>query len=127
MIVGIGTDIADIERIRKVLDKHGDHFAETVLSEKELKIFNERTGKAEFLVGRWAAKEAFSKALGTGIGDSCSFPEIEILPDDRGCPVVAGLYGKAAKTIQEKGITKYHISISHERDYAVAFVILESE
>ena len=126
MIYGIGTDIADIERIRKVLEKHGDHFAETVLSAKELEIFCERSGKAEFLAGRWAGKEAFSKALGTGIGENCSFHEIEILPDEKGRPVIARLYGKALKTVQDKGIENYHISISHEREYATAYVILEN-
>ena len=126
MIYGIGTDLADVDRIRKVLEKHGDHFAETVLSAKELEIFRERTGKAEFLAGRWAGKEAFSKALGTGIGEHCSFHEIEILPDEKGRPVIMNLYGKALKTVQDKGIVNYHISISHERDYASGFVILEN-
>lgn len=127
MIYGIGTDIADIQRIRKVYEKHGTHFARTLLSEKELEILHDRIGKAEFLAGRWAAKEAFAKALGTGIGESCSFTEIEILPDEHGAPEITALYGKAGKTVQEKGITRYHVSISHERDYAVGFVVMETE
>lgn len=126
MIYGVGTDITDVERIRKVFEKRGCHFAQTVLTEKEIMILDDRAGKAEFIAGRWAVKEAFAKALGTGIGESCSFSEIEILPGQAGAPEITALYGKTAETVQNKGITTYHISISHERDYAVGFVVLET-
>lgn len=127
MIYGIGTDIADIQRIRKVYEKHREHFVRTVLTAKEIEILNDRTGKAEFIAGRWAAKEAFAKALGTGIGEYCSFTDIEILPNEQNAPEIVALYGNTAKTADGKGICKYHISISHEREYAVGFVVMETE
>lgn len=127
MIYGIGTDIAEIARVEKVYAKHGSHFIENLLTPEEIKILEARNGKGEFIAGRWAAKEAFAKALGTGIGKDCSFADIEILPDENCRPVIANLYGQAAITVKNRGISRIHVSISHEKEYAVAFVVMEAD
>ena len=124
MIYGIGTDIADCARVEKIYRKHGYHFVKNILTPKELALLDERSGKGEFIAGRWAAKEAFSKALGTGMCAECAFVEIEILPDERNCPKIS-LLAATAETAKKRGITRIHVSISHERDTAVGMVVLE--
>ncbi|MEH7123291.1 holo-ACP synthase [Bacillus sp. JJ1532] len=115
MITGIGIDIVELNRIKKIFERQVK-FAERILTPKETAKFQtlplER--KTEFLAGRFAAKEAFSKAMGTGIGGSLSFLDIEIEKDEKGKPYVS-------KPIQ-KGV---HLSISHSKEYAVAQVIIE--
>ena len=108
MIIGIGTDIADVERIRRLYEKAGDTFAEHMLTEAERKLLAERTGKAEFLAGRWAATEALSKALGCGISGEYLFSEVEILPDGKGAPKVADLRGTAKETAERLGVKRIH-------------------
>ncbi|MCM3239928.1 holo-ACP synthase [Heyndrickxia oleronia] len=116
MIQGIGLDIVEIERIHQIRTRQ-TRFPEKVLTKSELEDYQglKETRKSEFLAGRFAAKEAFSKALGTGIGKELSFHEMEILVDERGKP-----YFKKPK---ETGV---HLSITHSRDYAAAQVIIES-
>jgi holo-[acyl-carrier protein] synthase len=124
MIRGIGTDIIGVSRIRRLMDKHGSHFLEKIFTEPELLQMKSRAGKAHFLAGRWAAKEAVSKALGCGIGASCAWKDIEILNGELGGPSVS-LSGAAAKTASRIGASNAHVSISHEKNHAVAFAILE--
>lgn len=128
MILGIGTDITEIARIRAAYERNMEHFADTVLAPGEKELLAERRSvekQVEFLAGRWAAKEAFAKALGTGMGEGCSFYEVEILPDPQGAPVLSALYGKAAASASLRGVKRVHISISHEKNYAVSTVLLE--
>lgn len=117
MIKGIGLDIVEINRIEKALSRSG-RFAMRILTEKELTIFNSLTDgrKVEFLAGRFAAKEAYAKANGTGLGEGCTLQQIEILKDDIGKPV---LYfdGK---------LVAGFISITHTGTVAAAQVILLS-
>lgn len=130
MILGIGTDIVETARIRAAWERSPEHFEDTVLAPGEKFLLAERKTaekKAEFLAGRWAAKEAFAKALGTGMGTGCSFFEVEILPDKKGAPHVAALHGKALKSASCGGVKRVHISISHEKNYAVSTVLLEGE
>lgn len=114
MIKGIGCDLVKIERIKKA---SLNNFIERILSEKEKKalscISNDKR-KYEFLAGRFAAKEAFSKALGTGIGE-IGFKDIEVLNDENGKPYINFLNFKT------------HLSITHTEEYALAFVVIESE
>lgn len=124
MIKGLGNDIVQISRVREIYEKRGYHFIKNILTPKEIELLNDKTGKAEFIAGRWAAKEAFSKALGTGMCEQCAFVEIELLPDSKGAPHVT-LHAETAVTAAAKGIVNIHVSISHEKDYAVATVILE--
>ena len=125
MIHGIGTDIVEINRIRKILVKHKESFLIRVFTENELKEGEKRKNSAAYFAGRWAAKEAFSKALGTGIGEKCSWTEIEISNKKHGNPV-CHISGNAKKTAEKMGILKTHISISHEQEYACSTIILES-
>lgn len=124
MIVGLGTDIAEIERIEQVLARSGSAFAARILTPQELEQFNGRKQQGRFLAKRFAAKEAASKALGTGIGSGVSFQDFIISNDDLGKPVLS-LQGKAAELATAAGVTALHLSISDERHYAVATVILE--
>ncbi|MCM3671962.1 holo-ACP synthase [Mesobacillus maritimus] len=115
MITGIGLDIVEISRIA-VLFKKQPRFPERILTEEERKEFCSLSDrrKIEFLAGRFAAKEAFAKAFGTGIGKDLSFQDIEIKKNERGKPFFI-------KPISE-GI---HLSITHSRDFAAAQVIIE--
>jgi len=117
MILGIGTDLVSVDRIRKIYNKFSDKFAHKILSTQEEIIYRQFEGdeeKVRYLAKRFAAKEAFAKALGVGIGD-VSFKDISILNDTKGKPYVQ--FAKAAKFNIE-------LSISDEHDYAVAFVVL---
>lgn len=125
MIFGIGTDIADCNRVGSIYAKHGHHFVKNILTPAELERMAQLKDPKEYIAGRWAAKEAFSKALGTGMCAECAFVEIEVLSDERGKPFV-NLYAATAETAKRLGITRIHVSISHERELATAFVVLEA-
>tara|TARA_B100000161_G_scaffold241855_1_gene194684 strand:- start:1263 stop:1640 length:378 start_codon:yes stop_codon:yes gene_type:complete len=124
MIFGIGTDIVDVERIRKLgsLEK----FADKILSLNELEVFKSQIDekKVTFLAKQFAAKEAVSKALGTGIGKDIRFNQIEILRNSDGKPYL-NHDGIITTILNDLGITKTHVSLSDEKKYALAFVILE--
>jgi holo-[acyl-carrier protein] synthase len=111
----LGCDIADIPRVKRSYEKHGEAFLNKILTKTEQDIYYKRGKPASFLAGRFAAKEAVSKALGTGIG-KVGFTDIEILPDDNGCPIL---------TVKGYKFSKCEISISHSRDYAIAVCVLE--
>jgi holo-[acyl-carrier protein] synthase len=116
MIKGIGIDIIEIERIRKSMEN--ERFIERILTQREKESFlhiSNQTRKLEFLAGRFAAKEAFSKAVGTGIG-KLSFQDIEVLNDEMGAPYI---------NVSSKKDMIIFVSISHSREYAVAQVVLE--
>lgn len=120
MILGIGTDIIEIKRIEEAISKN-KRFIEKVFSEKEIDMFKSRNMKSEVIAGNFSAKEAISKALGTGIRNF-SLNEIEILRDELGKPIV-----KLSKNIEEIIAKNYKISvsISHNKTTAISFVILE--
>ena len=124
MIFGIGTDIVEVERIMNMnsLDK----FAKKILSFEELKGCNSliEEKKISFLAKQFAAKEAVSKALGTGIGESVKFNEIEILRNEYGKPYINST-GMLTNIFDDLGIIKTHVSLSDENKYTLAFVILE--
>ncbi len=122
MIIGIGTDIVQVARIRGVLERQGRAFAERVLCDRELAIFDRKKQQASYLAKRFAAKEAASKALGTGIGE-VSWREIEVSNDDSGAPVLH-LSGRAAERMEFLDAHRALISLSDERDHVVAFVVL---
>ncbi|CAH2714507.1 MULTISPECIES: holo-ACP synthase [Neobacillus] len=114
MIKGIGIDIIELSRVQEIINRQRK-FVDRVLTSNEKGKFEELSEhrKVEFLAGRFAAKEAFSKAAGTGIGKELSFLDIEIGTDDSGKPFFA------------KPDVPAHLSISHSRDYAVAQVVIE--
>lgn len=116
MITGIGIDIVELTRIESILNRQ-PKFVNRILTNLEKNTYNRLTNrrKVEFLAGRFAAKEAFSKANGTGIGKSLSFTDIEITSDDKGKPYV-----------QKPFKDSVHLSISHSENFVVAQVIIES-
>ena len=124
MIFGIGTDIVEVKRIRNLdsLEK----FADKILSLNELEVFKSQTDEKQvtFLAKQFAAKEAVSKALGTGIGKDIRFNQIEILRNSDGKPYL-NHDGIITTIFNDLGITKTHVSLSDEKKYALAFVILE--
>ena len=124
MIFGIGTDVVDINRI-KSMDSLST-FANKILSENEIKVFSDlKEGKqATYLSKQFAGKEAISKAIGTGISGDIKFKEIEILRDERGRPIFNPVEN-LKDILANLGITKTHVSLSDEKDYAIAFAILE--
>ncbi len=124
MIFGIGTDIVEVSRIAASINAFGDGFAERVLAESELEGYQNSQIKARFLAKRFAAKEAFSKALGTGLRAPATFQNIAISHDDLGKPILV-LAPDLLAFMQEKNIQHTHISISDEKNLATAFVILE--
>lgn len=124
MIYGVGTDIVKIARIQEMESLSA--FAEKILSSKEMKIassFNEKR-LIKFLAKQFAGKEAVSKAFGTGIRKPILFKDIEILRDENGKPLLNPL-GEVKKTMINLGISKSHVSLADENDYAIAFAILE--
>jgi holo-[acyl-carrier protein] synthase len=126
VIYGIGTDLVSVQRIEDVLFRHGDRFLHRILSEAEVAEYAESAQPARFLAKRFAVKEAFSKAWGTGIGDSVGWHDIRVTHDARGKPLLMPSPVLAAQFIGEK-ITATHVSLSDEADHAIAFVVLESE
>ncbi|WP_026341969.1 holo-ACP synthase [Paenibacillus fonticola] len=129
MIYGIGHDVVEIERIRKIVAGHsGSRLMKRVLTSAERELPACFTRPAEFLAGRFAAKEAISKAFGCGIGKVLGFADMSILPDAQGKPFVV-LESEAWKRLGlEEGPRGYavHLSITHERQLASAFVVIES-
>ena len=124
MIFGIGTDIVEVARIEASIQQFGDDFAKRILAESELVSYLESHIKARFLSKRFAAKEAFSKALGTGLRAPATFQNIAVSHDDLGKPLLV-LAPELQALLQSKNITQMHISISDEKNLAAAFVVLE--
>ena len=123
MIFGIGTDIVRIQRMADSLERHGDKFAERILSADELKAYHESDNGARYLAKRFAAKEATSKAMGTGFRDGLSLKEISVANDETGKPVLF-FSGHAEEFMKKNNISESHISLADEQEYAVAFVTL---
>ena len=125
MIYGIGTDIVSIERIQNILNKNRAGFINRVLTDHEKALFTNKADSAAFCAKRFAAKEAFSKALGTGIGRVVSFQDLTVRSNEHGKPYFMPSE-KLRLYLQEKGIKHGHLSISDESQNALAFVVLEA-
>lgn len=126
MVVGMGTDIVEVDRVAAGLERFGRRYAARILSPAELDLLAPCGGlpPAARLAGRFAAKEAAVKALGTGFSAGIGLHDVEILADARGGPRLC-LSGQAGERRRQLGARSLHVSISHERHYAVAVVILE--
>ncbi len=125
MIFGIGTDIVEVSRIEDSLARFGSAFAERILNEREWLSYSQSNTQSRFLAKRFAAKEAFSKALGTGIRAPATFQNIGIAHDDLGKPVL-DIAPELQALLDSKGIRYMHLSISDEKALAAAFVVLET-
>ena len=123
MIAGVGTDIVAIARVGKLYERHGERALEKLLAPVERADFEKARDPARFLAKRFAAKEAFSKALGTGIRAPATLNAIAVTHDELGKPVI-NCCGELEKLLKNRRLSA-QLSISDEADYAVAFVILE--
>jgi holo-[acyl-carrier protein] synthase len=122
-ILGVGVDIVAISRVRGLHDRHPERFAARLLSEPELQEWARLQDKVVFLAKRFAAKEAVAKALGTGFSQGIGFRDITITHDPLGRPGVR-LSGKAAQRFGAQGAIEVHLSLSDERDHAVASAMI---
>ena len=117
-MLSVGVDLIEVRRIEEALARHGERFLERVFTPGEQAHCE---GRVDALAARWAAKEAVAKALGTGVGD-VRWREIEVVCDVRGKPYIQ-LHGAARELAEQLGVREMAISLSHTREYAVAFVV----
>jgi holo-[acyl-carrier protein] synthase len=125
MIYGLGTDIVEIARMQKVLSRYGERFAQRILCPPELARFRAHRRPVAYLAKRFAAKEAFSKALGTGIRAPANWHGVWVVNLRSGQPTLEFAPALAALLVQ-RGVGRCHLSLSDERAFASATVILES-
>ena len=130
MIIGTGTDLANIDRINKVLIRHGDRFRDRVFTKLEQAKASRRKDEAGTLAKRWAAKEACSKALGTGLSMGISWKDMAVTNIDTGQPVMT-LTGWAKKRLEELTpvghFTTLHVSLTDDHPWAHAIVIIDAQ
>ena len=128
MIYGIGTDICDIRRIRASLEKHGERFAQKVLSDNEMQTYRVRSARwpergVRYVATRFSAKEAFSKAIGMGMRMPMTWRSCEVAKLPSGQPTIV-LHGELKAWFEAKGLSA-HVSVSDESDYATSYVVVE--
>lgn len=119
-LISIGTDIIECVRIAQMIEKHGEVFLQRVFTRREIEYCSSRKAATQHYAGRWAAKEAVLKVLGTGWARGIQWTDLEIQNEVSGAPVMK-LAGKAAEIAKERGIKEIMVSISHCRAYATAF------
>jgi len=122
-MLSVGVDAVEISRIEASLARFGERFLARVYTPRELARYRRRVRE---LAARFAAKEAVSKALGTGMRYGVAWRQIEVLPDDRGKPLVY-LHSRAAERAAELGLTTFAVSLTHTDDLAIAFVVATGE
>ena len=123
MIYGIGTDIVQIARMRTALDRHGEAFAARILVQAEWGEWQASRNRAQFLAKRFAAKEAFGKALGIGLSPPATLHALAVQHDEQGKPCFA--YDDALAAHMESKALRAFLSLTDEKDYAVAFTVIE--
>jgi len=123
MIVGLGMDVTELDRIAKVYARHGERFLDKILTQAERESMPAKA--VPFLAARFAAKEAAAKALGTGFRDGIWYKDIEVIADALGKPRVL-FHGYARERAMTLGVTHTHVSLTHGRDVAAAVVVLEA-
>ncbi len=119
-LISIGTDIIECVRIAQMIEKHGEVFLQRVFTQKEILYCSSRKAATQHYAGRWAAKEAVLKVLGTGWAKGIQWTDIEVVNEVSGAPVIK-ISGKAAEIARDRGIREIMITISHCRAYATAF------
>ncbi|TWT95867.1 Holo-[acyl-carrier-protein] synthase [Botrimarina colliarenosi] len=123
-ILGIGADIIEVLRIAKMIERHGELFIGRVYTEHEIDYCASRKAATQHYAGRWAAKEAVLKALGTGWVRGISWRDVEVRNSAAGVPQVR-LYGGARDVLERSGIERIHLTISHCRSHATAYAVAE--
>ncbi len=124
MVVGLGVDIIQNNRIESIVKKWGNKFLYKVFTDYELAFIEKHNQKTQRYASNYAAKEAVAKALGTGFRNGIRFRNIELKRDNLGKPFIE-LAGTTKTFADDRGISKIHTTISHEKDYSVAVVIFE--
>lgn len=124
MIIGLGTDLVRVARMEDIVARHGERFAEKVLTADELAEYRTSRYPARLLAKRFAVKEAALKALGTGVQQGLTLAQVGLAHDALGCPRLVWR-GAAAERLSALGVTATHVSVSDEREYALAVVIVE--
>lgn len=124
MIVGIGTDIIKIARLAQSIERFGERFLQKIFTMEEIKLCSTKVNVAACLAKRFAAKEAFVKALGTGMSQGIWFTDIQVMHNPEGCPELL-CSGAAEQRLATLGNISIHVSLSDEAEFAVAFVIIE--
>ena len=124
MVMGLGTDLAEIERIERSIARFGDRFLERVFTSGEIAYCMRKKSFGESFAARFAAKEAGAKALGTGISQGVSWHEFEVQRAPSGKPSLY-LSGRAGELAAQLGVTRVSLSLTHSRTVAMAVVILE--
>jgi len=125
MILGLGIDLVELARIRQALDKFGERFLKRVLRPGEIAYCQSHRDPVPFVGGRFAAKEAVSKAFGTGIGRQLGWLDIEVCRHETGQPYVV-LHEDGLRLLEQRGGVRIHLSISHTDHHATAVAIIES-
>lgn len=123
MVYGIGTDIVRVGRLREALERHGDRFAARILAEEEWSDFKASRDAARYLAKRFAAKEAFGKALGTGVAVPATLHAVAVGHDPLGKPVFR--FGSELATYMAQRQLSAHLSLTDEAEYVVAFALIE--
>src|ERR1700731_2420913 len=125
MIVGTGIDIAEVPRIREVIERHGERFLKRIFTEGEIQYCESKANRVERYAARFAAKEAGMKAIGTGWNHGVTWRDVEVCRQPGGRPPIA-FHGKAAEFAAKLGAVHIALSLSHTKEYAIAQVILEA-
>lgn len=125
-IIGIGTDITECLRIANMIERHGELFIGRVYTDHEISYCSTRKAATQHYAGRWAAKEAVLKALGTGWRRGISWRDVEVRNIASGAPTIA-LHAAARDVADDLGVYRMHISISHARSHAIAYAIAEGK
>ena len=123
-VLGIGIDLVEVRRIAAAIEKQGVAFLRRIYTDREREYCEGKVNAAEHFAARFAAKEAVSKAFGTGIGEKIGFLDIEILNQKSGAPCIV-LLGKAELLSEARGVTEVLVSLSHTEQMAVASVVLQ--
>jgi len=124
MIAGVGTDLCDVGRIQRALDRYGERFALKILVAAEMERFRRHRRPASYLAKRFAAKEAFSKAMGTGIRFPVNWHNVSVENEHSGKPVLR-FSDALSELMSDRGIVAAHVSITDEIGMACAYVVLE--
>jgi len=124
VIVGIGVDLVEVERIRRAVDRYGDRFVRRIFTEAEARHCREGPHPDQRFATRFAAKEAVLKALGVGWQKGLRFLDVELTNNELGAPQVV-LSGRSIEWSRGMGVERVHVSLTHHRDFAIAQVVLE--
>jgi holo-[acyl-carrier protein] synthase len=125
MVLGVGTDIIEVSRVREAWLRFGARFMERILRPTEIEYCSRQADPGPFLAVRFSAKEAVSKAFGTGIGAQLGWQDMEIVRLPSGQPTVV-LHGEGLRLMEQRGGRHVHVSLSHTAAYATAMAVLES-